>query len=217
MNSTAVEIALEDALDGVRLLEHRFYKRWESGELSLSELTSYASQYRHFEAALPEILRSISAQLEEGDAKKFVEANLADETGDPTHLALFDQFAASVDADIEEAPSPAMAKLLSNYGVAMSEGPAAALAGLAAYEMQSAGVASTKGEGLRSHYGIDEKGSLFWDLHSELDVTHRQWAIEALAAVATDETQVREGARSVAQAWWEFLDEREELAAAHAG
>ena len=44
------------ALDGKRLLDHPFYRRWEAGEVTLGELADYASQYRHFESYLPNFL-----------------------------------------------------------------------------------------------------------------------------------------------------------------
>ena len=49
-----------------RLLDHPFYRRWERGELEASELAAYAAQYRHLEAALPELLSGIAGAMEAG-------------------------------------------------------------------------------------------------------------------------------------------------------
>jgi pyrroloquinoline-quinone synthase len=212
MTPTELEEILNNALDGSRLLDHEFYKRWECGHLSRAELTEYASQYRHFEAALPGILRSIIAKMPEGKAREFVEANLADEAGNPSHLELFDTFVEAVDADVDAAPSPAMIALLDSYAEVVNEGIATGLAGLTAYEMQAPGVASSKGEGLRKHYGLDSTGTKFWDVHAELDVEHSEWAIEALSEIAEEPASVASATRRVAQAWYSFLDEREALA-----
>ena len=51
-------------LNGKRLLEHPFYRRWEDGALEMSELASYAAQYRRFEAQLPSFLEALSGMLE---------------------------------------------------------------------------------------------------------------------------------------------------------
>ena len=62
----------------------------------------------------------------------------------------------------------------------MAEGPAAALAGLAAYETQASAIASSKAEGLRRWYGVGQAGTEFWDVHAQMDADHGAWATEAL-------------------------------------
>ena len=50
-------------IGGKRLLDHPFYRRWEAGTLARSELAAYAEQYRHIEAALPEVLSRVASSL----------------------------------------------------------------------------------------------------------------------------------------------------------
>ncbi|HXW31468.1 MAG TPA: hypothetical protein VEJ21_00145, partial [Acidimicrobiales bacterium] len=89
MTPDAINRIYEEALADRRLLAHPFYRRWEAGELSGSELAAYAAQYRHFEAALPELLETVIQALPSGPARRAVEANLADERGVPAaHLSL---------------------------------------------------------------------------------------------------------------------------------
>lgn len=214
MNPVAVETALENALDGVRLLEHPFYQRWERGEISRQELADYASQYRHFEAALPTVLKGIIDSLPEGKARDFVQANYDDETAAPSHLQLFDEFVDVAGGSHDAAPSPAITALLNTYARVGARSSAAAIGGLTAYEMQAPGVASTKGEGLRCHYNFDAEGTKFWDIHAELDIEHRQWAMDAIVELGGDIDEVTAATREVAEAWWKFLDERETLATA---
>jgi pyrroloquinoline quinone (PQQ) biosynthesis protein C len=199
-------------IDPFRLLEHPFYRRWESGALEEGELAAYAAQYRHFEAQLPSFLEGLGA-LVEGEAADLVAANLADERGGPkTHLELFDGFCAAVDAPVAE-PTAAMATLIATYNDALSSGDAAyALGVLAGYEIQAAEVADTKGAGLAEHYGVDEKGRTFWLLHAALEADHADWTLRA--AEGLDEARFAEGAQASATAWWGFLDEREALVAA---
>lgn len=215
MNTVEIEAALTSALDGVHLLDHAFYQRWSRGELSGTELTDYASQYRHFEATLPSVLRQIIEQLPDGKAREFVGQNLADETGDPTHLELFDSFLDAVGGERSAEPSAAMSALLDAYGDLGQVGPIAGLGGLIAYESQSSGVATSKGIGLREHYGLDSVATRFWDVHAELDLDHSDWAFEAIGEVVTDDAELRQASgatRRIAEAWWSFLDEREALA-----
>ena len=48
--TNTVTALLDQALEGRRLLDHPFYRRWENGELIEGELQHYAEQYRFFEA-----------------------------------------------------------------------------------------------------------------------------------------------------------------------
>jgi pyrroloquinoline quinone (PQQ) biosynthesis protein C len=90
--------------------------------------------------------------------------------------------------------------------------PAAALAMIAAYEVQAADIAATKGDGLRRHYGFDEEGTRFWDVHRTQEVNHAGWSIEALTALEADPDVVLAAATVSAESWWLFLSERDELA-----
>ena len=90
--------------------------------------------------------------------------------------------------------------------------PVAALAMIAAYEVQAADIAASKGDGLRRHYGFDEEGTRFWDVHRTQEVDHAGWSMEALAALEADPDVVQAAATVSADSWWLFLSEREELA-----
>jgi pyrroloquinoline quinone (PQQ) biosynthesis protein C len=94
--------------------------------------------------------------------------------------------------------------------------PVAALAMIAAYEVQAADIAASKGDGLRRHYGFDEEGTAFWDVHRTQEVDHAGWSMEALTALEADLDVVQAAATVSADSWWLFLSEREELAAAGA-
>lgn len=217
---TVLAGAVDQAIESRVLLQHPFYRRWERGELTRSELTEYAVHYRAFEEALPVILADVAAELRaQGgagvEAAEMVERNLADELGRPeAHLTLFDEFAAALGGDaVATRPGPAAEALVATYRHLVSESPVAALAGLAAYETQASDIAATKGEGLRRWYGMDAEGTRFWDVHTEQDAAHGAWAVEALAELEADPAIVTQAASRAAEAWWLFLDERQAEAA----
>ena len=208
MNLTAPDLAAQ--LTDRRLLDHRFYRRWELGEVSMPELGSYAAQYRHYESYLPRFLARLVAELPDGPARSLIAANLADEEGDPVaHVVLFEGFARAVGAG-NDAASPATEHLLATYDDLLAEGPGAALAGFVAYECQASEVAQRKADGLRHWYGLDEEGVAFWAHHAHVDVRHGAWARRALEGAAGDGPCA--AVRRAADAWWNFLDEREVLA-----
>lgn len=214
MLRTDLDILFEETLRDRRLLDHVFYRRWEAGELQPADLTAYAEQYRHFEQALPVVLAAAVDELAEGPARALVQANLDDELGEPApHLELFDDFAAAVGARTDAPATPATAALLDSYRSSGARGAAAVLAAVAAYELQAPAVATSKADGLRSRYGLSGAATRFWDLHGVMDLDHASWALEALAELDADEATVRGAARAAADAWWAFLDERQEAAA----
>jgi pyrroloquinoline-quinone synthase len=208
--STELRQRFDAALSERQLLTHPFYRRWEAGELTRIELTSYAEQYRCFEAMMPSFLETLIGQLADGPARDLVAANLHDEIASPSHLELFDRFAEHFGAGDGEA-SPAMTRLLAAYDTVLARGPVAALAGLQAYESQGAAVADSKGDGLAAHYGASEASLVFWREHGSIEADHAAWTFAAMESLECDLDVVSEGARIVADAWWSFLDERELL------
>jgi pyrroloquinoline-quinone synthase len=204
-----LDTEITNALDGRRLLDHPFYRRWERGEVSMDELADYAGQYRHFEAYLPEFLSELAGQLPDGTAKDLVNANLADELGDPiAHVELFGRFAEAVGAS-DDLATRATTALLEAYQGLLTEGPIAALAGFCAYESQASEVSRSKAAGLRLHYGMDDTAVSFWEHHAQVDEQHSNWARFALEEIAGDPEHVERAMRTGADAWWGFLDERE--------
>ena len=213
MMDTSLTDIVNGSLDGRRLLTHPFYARWQAGALLDGELRGYAEQYRHFERYLPEFLAVLAGRLESGPARDAVAANLDDETAPPSHLELFELFANAVGARDAQA-SPAMAALLDAYATALDEGADVALAGLVAYECQGAAIADTKRTGLVEHYGVGGVGLDFWSVHGTLEDDHATWTLEALEALDASPAAVERGVDLVANAWWNFLSEREDLVAA---
>jgi pyrroloquinoline-quinone synthase len=211
MDATRLETVLEQRLEGRRLLDHPFYRRWSRGEVGVGELRAYAAQYRHFEAALPAHLGAVAAAAPGGALREQALRNLDDES---THLELFDAFAAALGDAAPAAPSPAMAHLLGVYAQARARSAEEGFAALLAYEAQSPEVAASKAAGLREHGIVDGEDALrFWDLHAALDRDHARWALDALAECRASAVLVGDAVEAAAAAWWSFLDEREALRA----
>ena len=217
MRPQPIDEVLAEAIVGRRLLTHPFYRRWEAGTLAQGELAAYAEQYRHIERELPVTLAAIAEALPAGRARDLVEANLADELGTPEpHAELFERFAQAAGASPDAPATPSTAALLAVVRTTAANDPVAALAMIAAYEVQAADIAASKGDGLRRHYGFDAEGTFFWDVHRTQELDHAGWSMEALAALDADLDVVQAAATVSADSWWLFLSEREELAPAGA-
>ena len=212
----AILTAVEEALQGRRLLSHPFYRRWSRGELLLGELGAYAGQYRVIEARLPGWLVSIQRSAQNGEVTELVQRNLDDEVGGPvTHLELFDRFAAAVGATNPQATEidPATRSLLDIHDELVASSAAEGLAAVLSYELQSPEISASKAAGLRSQYGVDGDSVAFWDTHALVEGDHASWTLDAVVAAGGEPPMVRTAARRTADAWWAFLDEREVAAA----
>jgi pyrroloquinoline-quinone synthase len=201
---------LDQAANQHQLLNHPFYRAWQAGDLTRSDLADYAAQYRHIEQLLPAMLEATAAKLPAGHARRLVEDNLADERFRPRpHLELLDDFAAAVGA-ATSSPSPATAHLVATYQDAARAGIVPALAVIGAYEVQAAEVAATKAASLRDQYKLDPAGTQFWDVHAQLEESHGAWTAEAIDNLSPARRDVNRYAKASAAAWWAFLDDREE-------
>jgi len=73
--TTAARIAKYD------LLSHPFYRAWNAGELSREDLREYVQDYYHHVQAFPTYLAELAIRLDEGELRRAVLANTADERG----------------------------------------------------------------------------------------------------------------------------------------
>jgi len=213
----AILAAVEEALEGRRLLLHPFYQRWSRGELRVEELGAYAGQYRFIEAALPGWLSSIQSSTSSPGVRELVQRNLDEEVGGvTTHLELFDQFAEAVGATRAENTeiSPATHWLLTIHDDMVASSAAQGLAAVLAYELQSSEISASKAAGLRSKYGVDGDSVAFWDTHALIERDHANWTLDAVMEAGGEPPAVGIAARRAADAWWGFLDEREVAAGA---
>jgi pyrroloquinoline quinone (PQQ) biosynthesis protein C len=210
MNPEQLKADLHQILADHQLLEHPFYRRWVAGELTMADVGAYAAQYRHFETALPGMLRELGDGLPAGPAADLVAQNLADEESNPApHAELFEGFASAVGAPAAVPATPATAHLIATYEELIDAGSLGGLSAFVAYEMQAASIAASKADGLRRMYGLDAAAVQFWEVHASMDVAHADWTIAALADLAGDADGILTPARRAADAWWAFLDERE--------
>jgi pyrroloquinoline-quinone synthase len=198
---------IEHALEGRALLTHPFYRRWEAGELRSGELSAYGAQYEHFERQLPRTLAAAVDACPEPHVRDSIAANLDDELHRPSpHTELLGSFLEAVGAT-PVPPTPATAALVATYAAAPVRSVGFAVGVLAAYELQAAEIARSKSEGLRAHYGLDDAGTAFWDVHAALEAEHADWTLDAGAGLP--EAEVLAGVAASRDAWWAFLDERE--------
>jgi pyrroloquinoline-quinone synthase len=188
---------LDEARRRRNILEHPFYTRWEHGELSRNDLAEYAGEYRHAVVALAGAAEA-AAPLAGGE-------HAEEERG---HVALWDDFAAALDAELERPPRPETQRCAGAWTSAQD--PLEALAILYAIEAGQPDVSRTKLTGLVDHYGFEENGAgtAYFRLHSQLDHEHAAESRILLErhASAADEDRLVAATERALDGNWALLD-----------
>jgi len=190
---------LDAVADRWNVLRHPFYERWECGALSREELAYYAGEYRHAVTALAGLAASAS------DAGHAAE--------EAAHVAIWDDFAAELDADLDRAPRAETVACIEAWSGTGVEGAAA----LFVIESAQPDVSRTKLEGLTRWYGFEpsSKGTRYFDLHAERDYEHAELSRRVLEqAGPEDEDGIVAAAERALRANWELLDGVEQFAGA---
>jgi pyrroloquinoline-quinone synthase len=203
------------------LLCHPFYKAWSAGELTRDDLREYAQDYYHHVEAFPAYLAELGLRLDEGELRRAVLANLADEKGldeaenaSKAHSELWLDFVEGMGGKRDlrrHRPLGQVGELMEFFHGVASEGtPEEALAAFYTYESQVPRVAQAKASGLKEMYGSDEKTRGYFTLHTTADVYHSQVWREQLkkqleSAPAAAERALAAG-ENAAKALWKALD-----------
>jgi pyrroloquinoline-quinone synthase len=204
------------------LLCHPFYKAWSAGELSREDLREYAQDYYHQVHAFPTYLAELAIRLDEGELRRAVLANMADEKGwedgtgqsAPEHAELWLDFAEGMGADRDprgHQPSKGIKDLITFFHNVASESVAEeALAAFYAYESQVPRLSQEKEHGLRGWYGANDKTCGYFSLHAAADVYHSQTWRQQLSKRLEANHQISESAlaagEAAARALWHALD-----------
>ena len=216
METQAFLSALNERIAKHDLLCHPYYQAWSAGTLTREDLAAYASDYYHHVAAFPAYLSAFHSRLEDGELRRAVLRNLADEEiSGRAHSDLWLDFAEGMGADRNVVPTSQPIEQVEKAvawfrGVAASGTRAEALAAFYAYESQVPRVAAEKSKGLKERYGADRKTCGYFDLHKYADVEHsRVWA-DLLAAELDRHPEQREAALTAAEnsakILWQVLD-----------
>jgi len=218
----------EERVRPFNLLQHPFYQAWSKGELTREDLREYAAEYWHHVSAFPTYLSALHSRLPDGEMRREVLRNLAEEEGVDSatarpHSDLWMDFAAGMGATRDEvvgrAVEPEMTALMATFRELMQEEKASsAMAALYAYESKVPAIAATKAEGLTEHYGTEGAAARYFTLHQTADVAHasvwRELMDKELAGSPESEEAALGAGERAAKALWVALDgvERERLA-----
>jgi pyrroloquinoline-quinone synthase len=222
MNSVEFFEKLDARIAKYDLLCHPFYKAWAAGDLTREDLRDYARDYYHHVEAFPDYLEELSARLEEGELRRAVLANIADENGGEDasgqpltpHSDLWLDFVEGTGGDRDigtHHPLQEISDLIEFFHhTAQQATPAEALAAFYAYESQVPRVALEKSRGLREMYGASEKTCAYFTLHATADIHHAKiWRQQLAKCLERDPhlaDKALEAGEHTARALWQALD-----------
>jgi pyrroloquinoline-quinone synthase len=215
MNCSELQSRMDAIVARRDLLQHPFYQAWAEGRLRMEDLRRYAGEYYHHVAAFPAYLSALHSRLPDGELRRAVLRNLAEEeiSGAP-HSEMWLDFAEGMGAAREDIrasrPLPSTQALVATFRRLATQGkPLAALGAFYAYESQVARIAGVKAQGLREWYGADAKTCAYFDLHSTMDAHHaRVWAEQIKDGLNGEEssTEVSAAVEDAAESLWKSLD-----------
>ncbi|MGI8594257.1 MAG: iron-containing redox enzyme family protein [Solirubrobacteraceae bacterium] len=197
---------IDEARERWDVLEHRFYRRWSAGELTLDELGFYAGQYRHAVVALAGASDAAARRADPG-SRPVLLAHAAEERA---HVELWDGFGRAVGA--RAAPALAETDSCARAWAGREErGLLATLVALYAIEAGQPAISETKRAGLVEHYGMQEgAATAYFDVHAVRDHHHAAEGRELIAQRLGDGDVDFDGllaeAEAVLRANWELLD-----------
>jgi pyrroloquinoline-quinone synthase len=212
---------LDTRIANYDLLCHPFYKAWSAGQLTRDDLREYAQDYFHHVDAFPTYLAELGIRLDEGELRRAVLTNMADEKGtaeaageESAHSELWLDFAEGMGASRDlrkHSPLSEVKQLTAFFHRVASEGtPEEALAAFYVYESQVPRVAKEKARGLREMYGADERTTNYFTLHTTADVYHSQVWRQQLGKQVESNPEIVEKALAAgeraAQSLWKALD-----------
>jgi pyrroloquinoline-quinone synthase len=183
---------LDDARRRWNVLEHPFYRRWESGELTRADLAFYAGEYRHAVTALADA----AAATEDRE-------HAAEEAA---HVGLWDDFAASLDAPLDRDAAEGTRACAEAW---RREDRLEARAVLYAVEAGQPEISRTKLTGLVEHYGFeaDSPATAYFTLHADRDHEHAAQSRAVLEDVdSSEDERLVAAAEAALEGNWRLLD-----------
>jgi pyrroloquinoline-quinone synthase len=175
------------------LLNHPFYKAWNTGELPVEALKTYAEEYGSFVQTVP------AGWAGHGDTKLAAEEVM--------HAILWEKFANGLDTTSTQEPKLRQTQELVATCNLMFSSPATALGGLYAFEAQQPHTSVSKLNGLREHYKALPASQVepYFEIHCD-DIHEMALIVDRLEARSDEEKQQALGAcEAVAKGLWDTL------------
>ena len=172
---------IDQLLEELSLLRHPFYVLWSEGKLTREALAGYSKEYYQLVKAVPRFVSMIATRAPVS-AQRALRANQAEEQ---EHVPLWASFSEALGVSSEklatysglpktQAAVEKMKKLCRSYASGASV--------MYAFEKPLPAISTTKLEGLKRFYDMDEKAATtYFEIHAVVDVVHAKYWSELLS------------------------------------
>ena len=199
MKSSSFIEKVDSKIQEKHLLNHSFYKAWNSGTLKKETIREYASQYFKHVSSFPRYLSSIHSNCEDIRIRQFLLENLNDEEkGEENHPELWMRFAEGMGNTRESVMKTEAIEETNNLvntfmRLSKSDQFYIGLAALYCYESMQPEISKTKKDGLQNLYGINDENTLkFFTVHMHADKWHREVVKKLLIEVSNTDKKKEE-------------------------
>ena len=212
---TSLSQTIDAAVADRAMLSHPLYRAWSAGSLSQETLRFYAKQYFHHVEAFPQVVSATHAGCPDRDGRRLLAENLTEEEGlgegRLPHAELWMKFATALGVDraaVEgETLTAETTALIDTFRSLAAHSYASGLGALYAYESQLPAVSTTKIEGLKQFYGVEDADGLsFFRVHEVADVEHSAVCRELLDRLPeAQRAEALDAAKALCEALLGFL------------
>ena len=207
MNTPSFIDQIDTEIEKNHLLNHSFYRAWNSGELTQETIKEYASQYFQHVSSFPRYLSAIHSNCDDIHVRQALLENLVDEElGDENHPELWMRFAEGMgntrDQIANTIPITETKDLVDTFNkLSKSDQYHIGLAALYCYESMQPEISETKKKGLQKYYGIvDENALKFFTVHMHADKWHREVIRKLLVELSNTKQKQQEILNAVSSA-----------------
>ena len=168
---------IDQLLEKRSLLNHPFYVLWSEGKLTREALAGYSKEYYQLVKAVPEFVSSI-AEHAPTSAQEGLRANQAEEQ---EHVPLWVSFSKAMgirEVDLESYKGLPKTQSSVEKIRTLCQSYTGGASAMYAFEKALPVISTTKLEGLKHFYGIDEKSATtYFKVHAVVDIVHaKHWA-----------------------------------------
>jgi pyrroloquinoline-quinone synthase len=188
---TGVVERIDIEIEKHSLLKHPFYQMWSEGKLTTDHLQGYIKEYFQLVIAVPEFVRNIQGLTKDSSLETELDHHFKEESD---HIEAWMRFAISMGVSRDEllnyAPTckTTEAVLTLNSLTKLSFGEAAAA--MYGYEKELPKISTSKINGLKKYYGIDNSDATnYFKIHEEADIRHARLWMNILKSVSKDDTE----------------------------
>ncbi len=188
---TGVVERIDIEIEKQSLLKHPFYRMWSEGKLTADHLQGYIKEYFQLVIAVPEFVRNIQDLTNDSSLETELAHHFQEESD---HIEAWMRFAISMgisgDKLLSYAPTcktTEAVRTLNSLTKLSFEEAAAAMYG---YEKELPKISTSKINGLKKYYGIENNDATnYFEIHEEADIRHARLWMNILKNVSTDDTE----------------------------